>query len=239
MPAERVPLIHRTEATRDQQMICAYHPISHSGLTILAHVLGILLLHTSPGRHSECPANFNNTVANVCLLHRPDTNGFCLACDSCAEYGKQRNQLVYLIGRNAPLLTFVMRNSKPVYTGLNCLLEPVTDEGPVWRDLDPNRPEYNTLKASLISPDGRTPECKPFLLWQPREFIMNDFADDDRSQSFQVYCEYGGPIPNGHLAVKFRDDFPVRLPTLVQQTDSFIGCIALVSARTRTDCAFK
>ncbi|TGZ73405.1 hypothetical protein CRM22_001536 [Opisthorchis felineus] len=208
MLRERVPLIHPTEESSEQQMICRYHTLSHSKLTILAHVLGVLV-HTSPSLPSVCPANFNTMVANVCLVNRSDTNGFCLACDSCAEYGKQRKQLVYLIGRNAPLLTFVMQNSKPVYTGLNCLLEPVTDNGPIWRDLDPNSPEYSTSEASLISPDGRTPECKPFLLWQPREFIMNDFADEDRSQSFQVYCEYGGPIPSGHRAVRFRDDFPV------------------------------
>ncbi|KER18690.1 hypothetical protein T265_12190 [Opisthorchis viverrini] len=196
-----------------------------------------IFLHASLSLSSNCPANFKLHIAQVCLVQRPGTKGFCNAVQSCADYGKQRNQLVFLIGRNAPLLAFIVQPLKPVYTGLNCLLETQVDKDTVWRDLDPRSPEYSIPSTSIIWSENHPRGNRPFLLWSPREITMQDFAEEDYPQSLQVYCEYGGPIPCGDRQIRFRSDFPLTLPELVQANFHFVGCPYITTTHTKLDCA--
>ncbi|KAG5442197.1 hypothetical protein CSKR_100221 [Clonorchis sinensis] len=199
-------------------------------------VLGIIV-HIHLSLSSECPANFKLHIAQLCLVQRSRIKGFCNAAQTCADYGKQQNQLVFLIGRNAPLLAFVAHSLQPVYTGLNCLLETQVDNNTVWRDLDPNSPKYGISTTSIMWSENYPRGNRPFLLWSPREITMQDFVEEERPHSFQVFCEYGGPIPCGDRQIRFRSDFPIPLSELVQPNFQFVGCPYIKITHTEVDCA--
>ncbi|KER27281.1 hypothetical protein T265_05607 [Opisthorchis viverrini] len=165
---------------------------------------------------------------------------FCSAAAHCARYGESKNQLVYLSGRNIVRIARPLVDDRGVLTGLNFLLEPPNIGTPVWRDLDPNNPEYAATEKGVRYqqlPKGLT--WQGFSLWLPGERLIRDETFHDSRNLPVTVCEYGGNLPDGHRKVRFLSNFPKPLSVLVHSERNLSGCEHVVAARTKLDCAHR
>ncbi|KAG5442360.1 hypothetical protein CSKR_109276 [Clonorchis sinensis] len=185
-----------------------------------------------------CPPNFRKADGGVCFVVERDTFKFCDAAAYCASYGEGKKQLVYLIGRNILRLPRLVGDVHGVHTGLNFLLEPPNMGTLVWRDLDPNSPEY-TATEEAICYENRSMETssRDFPMWIPKERLICSVPSYGSRYMPQTICEYGGNLPDDHRQVRFLSSFPKPLSALVHSDARLSGCDHMVTARTKLDCA--
>ncbi|KER19064.1 hypothetical protein T265_12026 [Opisthorchis viverrini] len=187
---------------------------------------------------STCPPDFRIENEGVCIVVGRYISNFCAAADYCALYGQRRHQLVYLIGRNIRRIPRRMTGARSFQTGLNFLLEPPNMGTPVWRDLDPNDPEYTATKNDVRYVNRTTQlSSQDISLWLRDVTVLRNVPRFTRRHRTRTICEYGGNLPDGHLKVRFLSNFPKPLSVLVHSEGSLSGCEHVVAARTKLDCA--
>ncbi|KAG5442517.1 hypothetical protein CSKR_114470 [Clonorchis sinensis] len=199
------------------------------------HIILVLLPILSRGR---CPPEYTQLSADVCMIQLGAANEFCKACALCSNYGKQRNQVAFLQGRNVNLLKSVLQTGSAVWTGMHGLLGiPKSPSVAGWRDLDPRTPEFTSgpdlFKWAPNQPTG----SEPHLVFHKHHEVMYDIYSPPLNFTREVYCEYGEAVPKTDFNVLYRADFPDKFNSIVQPQPDLDGCTLMVKARTKIDCA--
>ncbi|TGZ65027.1 hypothetical protein CRM22_006071 [Opisthorchis felineus] len=204
------------------------------------HILSLLYILTLIDPHFSltCPPNFQMTYENICIVIERKITRFCSAAEHCAKVGEREKMLVFLIGRNVLRIPRPFGDSRGMLTGINFLLEPPIGGNPVWRDLNPNSPEYTATDKELRYQTRTMRSNNRYsLLWFPNERVLRDSSIFISPYVSETVCEYGGVLPDGHRKVQFRSNFPKPLSVLVHSDAKISGCEANVIARTKLDCA--
>ncbi|KER19573.1 hypothetical protein T265_11695 [Opisthorchis viverrini] len=201
------------------------------------HIILVLLHAVTKG---DCPPDYTQLSANLCTIQLNETNRFCEACTFCSNYGEQRNQLVFLHGRNVNLAKVNLQPNSRVWSEMHGLLGIPESESVVeWRDFDPRTPEFTSgpdiFKWGATRPDGN----EPHLIYHKEDDAIYDVLPGPVILKLEVHCEYGGELLKDNLNVRFRADFPERFHNIVQPHPKFRGCPLTLKAATKIECARK
>ncbi|KAF5399730.1 hypothetical protein PHET_06755 [Paragonimus heterotremus] len=162
-------------------------------------------------------------------------NSFCEAAQECALFGKKRNGIAYLVGRNSPKLP---GKDMQFWTGVNQLLVFRNKTKSGWYDVNPYSPQYTTgfdFPWEATQPDGQG----PVTFYNQAGKSFHDYQTVSPTDSFEIICEVGDEPLTATTNVKFQSNFPVRLDKLIQPNPEFTGCFnAIFTQMTKIECAF-
>ncbi|OON14582.1 hypothetical protein X801_09625 [Opisthorchis viverrini] len=190
---------------------------------------------------SGCPPTYEQISPDLCVINLGPASSFCEASAMCANYGAERGELAFLVGRNVRRLIPSLNPATNLWLGMNGFLILPNRTAVAWRDTDPRTPRFTTVGEEIVWFADEPGGAESVIVFQYSSKAMHDCYPTCLwpGERFFAYCEYGGSLPTMDRPQEYRSDFPVPIDNFIQTDMQFFGCYREVDEPSIIACTLK